>query len=117
MPSDSLLMIATLIGMSLIAQVASSWLVIWKQPSPSTAQTVRVGHADLGAHRGRHRVAHGAESAGVEPGVRLLVADELRGPHLVLADAGDVKIESGPAMSLSRSMTYCGASEPSVGVS
>ena len=34
-------MTATLIGMPSIAQVASSWLVIWKQPSPSTAHTVR----------------------------------------------------------------------------
>ena len=40
-------MIATLIGMSLIAQVASSWLVIWKQPSPSIAQTVRSGRPTL----------------------------------------------------------------------
>ena len=85
-----LLMIATLIGMSLMTQVASSWLVIWKQPSPSMAQTVRSGSADLGAHGRRHGVAHGAEAAGVEPGVRALVLDELRGPHLVLADAGDV---------------------------
>ena len=73
-----------------MAQVASSWLVIWKQPSPSIAQTVASGQADLGAHRGRHRVAHRAGAAGVEPGVRVLVLDELRGPHLVLADAGDV---------------------------
>jgi len=29
--------------MSLIVQVASSWLVIWKQPSPSIAHTVRDG--------------------------------------------------------------------------
>ena len=36
-------MTATLIGISLIVQVASSWLVIWKQPSPSIAQTVRDG--------------------------------------------------------------------------
>ncbi len=47
MPSDSLLMIATLIGMSLIAQVASSWLVIWKQPSPSMAHTVSSGTPTL----------------------------------------------------------------------
>ena len=40
-------MIATLIGMLLIAQVASSWLVIWKQPSPSMAQTVRSGRPTL----------------------------------------------------------------------
>src|SRR3954454_15280978 len=49
-----------------------------------------VGHADLGAHRGRHRETHRPEAAGVDPGLRLLVADELRRPHLVLADAGDV---------------------------
>ncbi len=36
-------MMATLIGMPSIAQVASSWLVIWKQPSPSIAQTVLSG--------------------------------------------------------------------------
>ena len=40
-------MIATLIGMSLMAQVASSWLVIWKQPSPSIAQTVASGRPAL----------------------------------------------------------------------
>ena len=51
----------------------------------------RVRPADLGAHRGRHGVAHRAEAAGVEPGARLLVRDELRRPHLVLADAGDVE--------------------------
>ena len=40
-------MTATLIGISLIVQVASSWLVIWKQPSPSIAQTVRAGSPTL----------------------------------------------------------------------
>ena len=83
-------MTATLMGMPLRAQVASSWLVIWKQPSPSIAQTVRVRAADLGAHGRRHGEAHRAEAAGVEPGAGLLVLDELRGPHLVLPDAGDV---------------------------
>ena len=39
MPSDWLLMTAILTGMPSIAQVVSSWLVIWKQPSPSTAHT------------------------------------------------------------------------------
>ena len=87
MPSDSLLMIATLIGMSLIAQVASSWLVIWKQPSPSIAQTVRLGAADLRAHRGRHGEPHGAEATGVDPGAGLLEVDVVRGPHLVLTHA------------------------------
>ena len=40
-------MIATLIGMLLMTQVASSWLVIWKQPSPSMAHTVRSGSPTL----------------------------------------------------------------------
>ena len=40
-------MIATLIGMSFSVQVASSWLVIWKHPSPSIAQTTRSGSATL----------------------------------------------------------------------
>ena len=49
---------------------------------------VRAGH--LGAHRRRDGVAHGAQSTRVEPGARLLVGDELRCPHLVLTDPGDV---------------------------
>ena len=40
-------MMATLMGMSLMAQVASSWLVIWKQPSPSIAHTVASGRPTL----------------------------------------------------------------------
>ena len=40
-------MTATLIGMPLIAQVASSWLVIWKQPSPSIAHTAASGRPTL----------------------------------------------------------------------
>ncbi len=43
MPRLPLLMTATLIGIPSIAQVTSSWLVIWKQPSPSIAQTVASG--------------------------------------------------------------------------
>ena len=51
---------------------------------------VAVGLGDLRAHRRRHRVAHRAGAAGVEPRVRALVLDELRRPHLVLTDAGGV---------------------------
>ena len=40
-------MMATLMGMSFRAQVASSWLVIWKQPSPSIAHTVASGRPTL----------------------------------------------------------------------
>ena len=90
MPSDSLLMIATLIGMPLIAQVASSWLVIWKQPSPSIAHTVASGRptlAPIAAGTAKPMVPSPPELIQV---FGLLVADEVRGPHLVLADAGDV---------------------------
>ena len=90
MPRLPLLISATLIGTPSIAQVANSWLVIWKQPSPSIAHTSASGRAELGAHGRRDGEAHGAQPAGVQPGARLLVLDELRGPHLVLANAGDV---------------------------
>ena len=115
MPRLPLLITATLIGMPSIAQVASSWLVIWKQPSPSMAQTTVSGHADLGAHRGGHRVAHRAQTAGVEPGARLLVADELRGPHLVLADARRRRSRRVRRSCPIRWMTYCGDSDAVVG--
>ncbi len=117
MPSDSLLIMATLIGMSLIAQVASSWLVIWKQPSPSIAHTVLSGPADLRAHRGRHGVPHRAEAAGVEPVPRLL---ERRGSAPPTSGAGRrprCRSASGPAISPIRSMTYCGDRLPSSGSS
>ena len=43
---------------------------------------------ELHADRGRQAIAHGAEAAGRHPAVRLLEAEELRRPHLVLADLG-----------------------------
>src|SRR5215469_15657914 len=81
MPRLPLLMTATLIGIPSTAQVASSWLVIWKQPSPSIAHT---------AVSGRPTMGYAVPAAGVEPVARVLVADELRGPHLMLADPGHV---------------------------
>ena len=45
----------------------------------------------------------------------LLVADEVRGPHLVLADARRCRSASGPAIAPSRSMTYCGDEAAVVG--
>ena len=67
--------------------VTSSCAVIWKQPSPSTAQTMRSGPADLGPDRRRHREAHRAEAARVDPGVGVVEPPLLGGAHLVLADA------------------------------
>ena len=90
MPRLSLLITAILIGIPSNAQVTSSWLVIWKQPSPSIPQTIESGTADLGPHRGRDAVPHGAEPAGVEPASRDLPGQEVGGPHLVLADTGRV---------------------------
>jgi len=43
MPRAPLLITAILIGMPSMAQVASSWLVIWKQPSPSMPHTTVSG--------------------------------------------------------------------------
>src|SRR6266478_8630640 len=50
---------------------------------------------DLDADRRWQTIAHGAETARGHPAVRLLEAEELRRPHLVLADfGGDVDIAS-----------------------
>ena len=43
---------------------------------------------DLDAERGRQAIAHGAEAARRHPAMRLLEAEELRRPHLVLTDFG-----------------------------
>ena len=83
-------MIATLIGMPSIAQVTSSWLVIWKQPSPSIAQTVVSGRptlAPIAAGTAYPMVPAPPEFSQV---YGVLVRDELGGPHLVLADTGNV---------------------------
>ena len=47
-----------------------------------------IGTGHLRAERGGEAEAHGAESAGVDPEARLVEADQLRGPHLVLAHVG-----------------------------
>ena len=79
---------ATLTGMRSADAVTSSWAVIWKQPSPSTAQTMRSGRPTLAPMAAGHGEAHGAEAAGVHPRVGVVELPVLAGPHLVLADAG-----------------------------
>src|SRR4028119_1957838 len=98
--------------------VASSWMFIWKPPSPATTQTGSAGEAEAGgaavprglpphaaaapdpparlggvgeghAHRRREREAHGAEAAARDVAVVLGELEELGRPHLVLADVGD----------------------------
>ena len=47
-----------------------------------------VGPGELRADGRGQSEAHRAQAAGVDPQARLVEADELRGPHLVLADVG-----------------------------
>ena len=47
-----------------------------------------VGPRELRADGRRQAEAHGAEAAGIDPQPRAIEADELRRPHLVLADVG-----------------------------
>ena len=108
-------MIATLIGMPSIAQVASSWLVIWKQPSPSIAHTrrVRAGRPWRPSRPGPRSPWCPAPPELIQV-PRLLVVDELGRPHLVLADAGHVRRPPGRRSAPIRSITYCGARLPSL---
>ena len=45
-----------------------------------------VGARHLCADCGRNAEAHGTQTAGIDPEARFVEADQLRGPHLVLAD-------------------------------
>ena len=47
-----------------------------------------IGAGELRADGGGKAEAHGAETAGVDPEAGFVEAEELRGPHLVLADVG-----------------------------
>jgi hypothetical protein len=68
-------------------------MVICTEASPAMSMTSAVGMRELHADRRRQAVAHGAEAARGHPAVRLLEAEELRRPHLVLADfGGDVGV-------------------------
>ena len=75
-----------LMGRPWLAMVASSGMDIWKPPSPTDGEDQLIGTGELRADGGGKAEAHGAESAGVDPETRFVEADELRGPHLVLAD-------------------------------
>ena len=81
--------------------VASSGMDIWKPPSPQMAEDEFIGAGHLGTHGGGHAETHGAEAAGVDPEARLVEADELGGPHLVLADVrADDGLTAGEAVDL-----------------
>ena len=79
---------ATLIGMRSVDAVTSSWAVIWKQPSPSIAHTVRSGRPTLAPMAAGTREAHRARGRPSSPRCRAPSNRQYwRRPHLVLADA------------------------------
>ena len=62
---------------------ASSFMAIWKEPSPHTTTVCRSGAGHLGPHGGGQGVAHGAQAAaGEQP--PLLLGQVLAGKDLVL---------------------------------
>ena len=88
-----LLRMKILIGRSCCTAVDISCMVISTEASPAMSMTRLFGMRDLHADRRRQAVAHGAEAARGHPAVRLLEVEELRRPHLVLADlGGDVDV-------------------------
>src|SRR4029450_2374741 len=88
MPRWPLLRMKTLIGIRSMVQVASSWAVIWKQPSPSMATTSYSGRRTLAPPGPAPGEAPRPQPAGVDPGPGAVEAELLGGVHLVLADPG-----------------------------
>src|SRR6185503_2718592 len=78
MPRNPLLMIAMLMSRCSCTAVASSGIVIWNPPSPTTTQTSASGQAIFAPI-----------AAGRDQRSRAIVLVVLRFPHLVLADVGD----------------------------
>jgi hypothetical protein len=67
--------------------VASSWMFIRNEPSPSMSMTCLSGRRPW-RRGGRVTEAHRAQAGAGEELARVLVPVELGGPHLVLAHAG-----------------------------
>ena len=82
-------------------------MFIWIEASPAMSMTSGFGMRQLHADGRRQAVAHGAEAAGGHPAVGLLEVEELRRPHLVLADlGGDVDVAvAGSGRRAARSRT------------
>ncbi len=109
-------MTATLIGMPSMAQVASSWLVIWKQPSPSMHHTTVSGRpifAPIAAGTAKPIVPSPPELSH-ERGFSYLMNCAA---HIWCWPTPAAYTASGPAICPIRSMTYSGESEPSAGQS
>ena len=70
--------------MSAARMAASSFMAIWKEPSPHTTMSLAVGTGHLGPHSGREGVAHGAQAAAGEQ-ASVLLGEIFAGEDLVLA--------------------------------
>ena len=82
-----MLRIAIFTGMRSALAVTSSCAVIWKQPSPSTAHTMRSGLPTLAPIAAGTAKPMVPEPTGVDPRVRVVELPALARPHLVLAHA------------------------------
>src|SRR3954465_9323179 len=112
MPSEPLLMTATLMGMPSIAQVVSSWLVIWKQPSPSMAHTNESGmptFAPIAAGTAKPLVPRPPELIHVFGCSYRTTGD----PHVGGCPPPATYRVPGPAIAPIRGITRCGDPSPS----
>ena len=81
--------------------VASSGIDIWKPPSPTIANTSLSGRANCAPIAAGSPKPIDPETAGIEPQPRFVEADELRRPHLMLADvAGDNRLAARETVDL-----------------
>ncbi len=98
MPKKPLLMMAILTFRFSCLSTISSCRVIWKPPSPATAQTSLSGLAISRADGRGQRVAHGAQTATGQQHIGVVVDEILTLPHLVLAHIGDHDGEAAGAL-------------------
>jgi len=108
------LMMAILTGMPSTEQVASSWLVIWKQPSPSIAHTAASGRPTLAPIAAGTAYPMVPRPPELSQWPRVLVADDCAA-HIWCWPTPATYTASGPTTLPIRSITYWGASEPSSG--
>ena len=112
MPRNPLLKISTLIGRCSIAHVASSWAVIWKQPSPSIATTSSPGlptWAPMAAGTAKPMVPRPPELIQL----RGLANEKCWAACIWCCPTPATTTASPPVSADSRSTTCCGFSGPS----
>ena len=106
-------MMATLIGMLLIVQVAKFLVGHLETAVAINCPNQTVWLTNLGTHGSWNRVTHGSGTTRVEPRVWSLVLDELSRPHLVLTNAGGKDGLWATELTDALRITYCGESLPS----